>query len=348
MSACIYHDAESVTICPSCDFAVCQECLDGGADGVCANCTEDRARQQAQVAAEEVERCKYCRIAADEETTLDHDGYCTTCAALPRCATHDDLIAFDHCKSCRQQFCRKCLGFNNVCEACTIKQKANPPRPKPPAAAGGTGAVKRPDGAKKGTGTVRKGEGPPKPKRPRPPGTAAGKPGAPGARRKKGEPELDEKGRPKKRPPSRGTAAMEAKLQSKMGGNARKQLIAAMVVVGACVLVLASSLVMRASSAESQTKVIQDQMVTVHQTVLAYYKEYKRWPPSADAIKDEMIKLGTKDAKRIKVADKPEPSAVVYQLSGEDGFMVTGADPKGETIKSTNGNPVALDQYFSP
>jgi hypothetical protein len=269
---------------------------------------------------------------------------------LPRCATHDDLIAFDHCKSCRAQYCRKCLGFANVCEACTIKQKANPPKPpKPAAAAGGTGAMKRPDGAKRGTGPVKKGEGPPRPKRPRPPGaTPAGKGASAGARRKKGEPELDEKGRPKKKPPSRGTQAMEAKLQTKMAPNARMQMIATFVVIGACVIVLAGSFVMRASSTESQSKVIQEQMVTVHQAAVAYYKENKRWPPTPDAVKDELIKMGAKGAKNIKVADKPTPSAVVYQLSGEDGFLVTGADAKGEVIKTANGSPIALDQYFAP
>jgi type II secretory pathway pseudopilin PulG len=354
MADCIYHDAVAVTNCPECDFAVCQACLDGGEDGMCANCTEDRARRAQAVVAEEVARCKYCRIAEDDETPLDHDGYCGTCAALPRCATHDDLIAFDNCKSCRAQYCRKCLGFNNVCESCTAKQKAAPPRPPKPATAerpAGTGAIKRPpDGAKKpGTGPVKRPAdgGPPKPKRPRPP--AAQAEGAkPGAKRKKGEPELDEKGRPKKRPPSRGTQAVEAKLQSSMGGRARKQFIAVGVVVGAVAIVLLSGLVMRASSTEEQTKQVQDQMVEVHRAVSHYYKQHSRLPSNGEEIKTTMVALGVKNAKRIKITDKLAPGAVFYQLSGEEGFVIMGGDSKGEAIKTGSGAPVTLDQYATP
>jgi hypothetical protein len=367
MSACIYHDAEAVAVCPSCDFAVCQGCLDNGADGMCEECAGARDRQAAMAAVEEVERCKYCRIASDEETILDMDGYCASCAALPRCATHDDLIAFDACKSCRQQYCRKCLGFNNVCEACTLKQKAAPPRPKPPASAGGTGAVKR-EGAKagtgavkKGTGAVKKGTGPikggtgpikaeagdrPKPKRPRPPGPGAKPTDAKG--RKRPEPELDEKGRPKKKPPSRGTAAMASKMDAQLAGRARKQMVAMAVVIGAIAIILMGSMMVKASSPEAQTKAVQEQMVAVQQAVVAFNKSHSHWPASAEDIRGQLTQMGVPGASKFKIATKPAPSTVIYQLSGEDGFLITGTDAEGQVLKSSNGNPIALDQYFSP
>lgn len=360
MSACIYHDAESVTICPSCDFAVCQQCVDGGEDGVCAECTASNANQAAAAQAEEVPRCKYCRIAADDETPIDHDGYCETCAALPRCATHSELIAFDACKSCRSQYCRKCLGFNNVCEACTARQAAAP-RPKPaapkPGATGpvkaGTGPVKSGTGpVKGGTGAIKKGTGPtgrpdaPRPKRPRPPGAAG--PAKPGTGRKKPESELDEKGRPKKRPPTRGAAAIEAKMQqSQMGQRARMQLIAAVVVVGAIAMVLLSGWVMRANSTEESSKQVQAQMVEVHRAVVRFHKKHNRLPTNEDDIKRTLKTMAVPNAARYRISLEPgKPSSVVYQLSGEEGFMIMGVDGKGQLVQNSDGTPVTIDQYY--
>jgi hypothetical protein len=339
MADCIYHDAVAVTNCPECDFAVCQACLDGGEDGMCANCTEDSNRRASAVVAEEVARCKYCHIAEDDETPLDTDGYCGTCAALPRCATHDDLIAFDTCKGCRQQFCRKCLGFNNVCEACTAKQKAAPPRPpRPPAEK--AGAAKRPDGAKKGAGPAKRPDGP-KPKRPRPPAADE----AP-KRRKKGEPELDAKGRPKKRPPSRGTQAMEAKLQAQAAAKRRPMIIAG-AVVGLVVVTLLVGM-FRPMSAEDFNNRIRPQMVAVHKAVLMYYRENRSLPRSEGALKAKLDSMPGDELKglKLKFGGSPDgPGQVVYKKRGE-GFVVQATDQKGELMLGETGMPLTLDESY--
>ena len=71
-------------------------------------------------------------------------------------------------------------------------------------------------------------------------------------------------------------------------------------------------------------------------------------PTSPDDIKAQLVKMGAPGAARIRVASKPAPSAVVYQLSGDDGFTVMGADAAGETIKTTSGRPLMLDQSYIP
>src|SRR5687768_12150539 len=110
MSACIYHDeAESVTLCPGCDFGVCQKCMDERVAGVCSTCSEEQAlrqqdrEQRGADVAQNVPRCNYCRAAGDDETPLDEEGYCEACRVLPRCSDHSELIAVGHCKSCRQE-----------------------------------------------------------------------------------------------------------------------------------------------------------------------------------------------------------------------------------------------------
>jgi hypothetical protein len=136
MSDCIYHDAPSVAVCPACEFPVCQECIDGGENGVCAECTTERKERQANsvlvrdflpaapiAPVVSAARCGYCRVLEDEETPLNEEGFCESCAILPRCVNHIDLVAVDKCKVCRQPHCRKCLGFTNICPSCTEKGK---------------------------------------------------------------------------------------------------------------------------------------------------------------------------------------------------------------------------------
>lgn len=365
MSACIYHDSEAVAVCPGCDFGVCQECMDGGTEGVCSTCAEERdmrrqhsALQREYTVEEAVARCHYCRAAADEETPLDEHGYCPTCTTLARCCLHDDLIAVGHCKSCRKEYCRKCLGFTDVCQSCTAKNKSRPktaPPPPPPARSGkkktlGTTPIKEP-AAKSGAavtgrlkeGTRRKSEasGPLKTE------AAVGKGG-----KKKGTEELDEKGRKKPKPPSRGTLAMEARLAAKAPARKRSHLvIAAVAVVAVVVIGLGST--MGKVSADDQSRKINDQMVSVHRAILHFYKANGKLPNSSDQVYRALADIGVHNARSIRLASKPqgrvmrsgEPDSVVIDLTNST-FTVMGTDKTGTLIKDPHGAPVFLDQTF--
>jgi hypothetical protein len=323
--------------------------MDTGVDGVCATCSEERAIRQQESAvqrdwevAQNVPRCNYCRAAEDEDTTLDTEGYCDACRVLPRCSDHSELIAVGHCKSCRQEFCRKCLGFTDVCQSCAAKQKAKPPS-KPPGAStapkAGASSGAKPSGAR--------------PKKKRPPGAdkaapkGATKPGEAPPKRKKGEPELDEKGRPKKKPPPRGQAAMVDKLKAKQSGKKKVYILATSVVGALCVLVLLSGMWMKAVSPEEQAKRVEEKMVVVHRAVLHYHKVTGQLPNTTDDIYRALGDMRVKGAKSIKIGLSPAevPGGVVFKRE-KGAFYITGADTTGQVLKNANGQAIYLDQYF--
>lgn len=323
--------------------------MDEGADGVCATCAEERSIRQQQSAvqrdwevAQQVPRCNYCRAAGDEETPLDEEGYCEACRVLPRCSDHSDLIAVGHCKSCRQEFCRKCLGFTDVCQACAAKQKAKP------AAKPGTKSGARPAGASAGSkagATAGKPTGARKKKRP--PGAAAPEPK--GARPKgKKEVELDEKGRPKKKPPTRGQTAVAEKLKAKAAGRNKLYIMISSVAGALCVLVLLSGMWIKANSPEAESKRLQDQMVAVHRAVGYYYRKTNQLPRTGQDIQAALMEMRVKGANRIRIVAAgapPAPSSIVYEPKGE-AFYIKAADGKGALLKNEAGGVIQLDQYF--
>jgi hypothetical protein len=206
--------------------------------------------------------------------------------------------------------------------------------------------VKRPDGAKKGTGPVKKGDGSPKPKRPRPPGAKDGPPGKAGARRKRGEPELDEKGRPKKRPPSRGTVAMEAKLKAQSEGNRRPKIIAA--VAGGVLLLVLLAGIFRPISAEEFGTRMRPQMIAVHKAVLAYYRRHRELPPDSGALRDQLVSMSLPEAKglKLKFCQAPDgPGQVIYMKKG-DGFVVQATDNNGHMLVGDDGSPLSFNQFY--
>ena len=327
--------------------------MDGGGDGVCKTCFEERSSRQRESAFQRertveavVPRCNYCRAAEDEATTLDAEGYCDACRALSRCILHEELIAVGHCKTCRREFCRKCLGFTDVCQECTAKAKTKPLKDKAPSAAAAPKPGKSPKKAKKtspmeapapaakgartGTGPMKAGA------------AAAGKKG-----KTKGLPEDAEP--PKKGPkkPSRGQAAMEEKLQKNSAKRSRTQLIAAASILALGILIMVSGMYMHAMSPEEQARRVKDQMVTVHRGVVHHYRKNGKLPKSSEDIQRALAELKVKGAGKIKISLRTatEPGAVVY-VPSQSGFMIQGADNKGQLLLSPAGSPFFLDQYY--
>ncbi len=345
MSSCIYDDAPSVTVCTGCDFGVCQDCIDGGGDGVCKTCYEERSSRQKESAFQReytvethVPRCNYCRAAEDETTTLDAEGYCDACRALSRCILHEELIAVGHCKTCRREFCRKCLGFTDVCQECTAKNKTKPLKDKAPSATAAPKPSKSPKKAKK-TAPM---EEPAASAR----GTKGGKAGTKGLKGKSKQ--LEEEPALKKGPkkPSRGQAAIVEKLQKNSGARSRTQLLIAASILAIGMLVMVSGMYMHAMSPEEQARKIKDQMVTVHRGVVHHYKKRGKLPKNSEDIQRALAEMKVRGAGRIKITLKAtEPGAVIY-VPGQSGFMVQGADSKGELLMSPTGVPFYLDQYY--
>lgn len=345
MSApCIYHDDQpSVTLCPGCDFGVCQKCMDEGAEGVCATCNEERnvrretsAIQREYEVAQSVRRCNYCRVGEDDETPLDQEGYCEACRVLPRCTTHVDLIAVGHCKSCRSEYCRKCLGFTDICQDCQSKQKAQPKKP------GGASSAPR-AGATSGTSPA----GARKKKRPA--GTEADRPKKkrpPGA---KGAAEDTEEKKKKKKKPTRGEIALKEKQQAKTAGKLRMQVLVVGIVGALVCIVMASGMWMRAQSPEEQAKRLQEQMVMVHQGVFHYYRKMNQMPRTADDIKRALADMKNREGRSIRIhtgEGSPPPGSVIFTPGEDTGFTIKATDHKGEFLKAQGGAPIMIDQYY--
>lgn len=330
MSACIYHEAEAVTICPGCDFGVCQACMDGGGDGVCATCFEERqSRQESSAPAAEVRRCNYCRAAEDDLTTIDEEGYCEACRVLPRCSDHSELIAVGQCKGCRQEFCRKCLGFTDYCQSCAAKEKAKPQVPRPPA------APARPAGAKKKRPA---GARPPAGKAPSKRGDGAGKasgkgPAEAGARKRK---------------PSRGREALQARLEAKSSGRGRVGIIVVAVVCALGLLTFLSGMYLQATSPEEQVKQLEDQMVVVHRAVRHYQHVVGHLPNSPRDIYRSLADMKVSNYRQIHVAllstDLPKRS-ILYSHKGAT-FTICASDGTGNLLKTPSGGVISLDQSF--
>jgi hypothetical protein len=355
MAGCIYHDAEAVAVCPGCDFGVCQTCMDDGSEGVCSTCSEERdmrrqhsALQREFTVEEQVARCNYCRAAADEDTPIDDHGYCPTCTTLARCCLHDDLIAVGHCKSCRKEYCRKCLGFTDVCQTCTAKNKLKPVKAPPPAAAA------RPL-KKKASGTTPIKEGTVRAKvAPVPVGKKKAK-SAPlevvPAKVARSTQELDENGKKKKKPPSRGTLAMAAKLAAKSPARPRWQWLASGAV--AFVIVIALSGLLHAGSPEDNSRHLQEQMITVHRGILHYYQLHNTLPKSANEIYTALADLKVPNPRSIHIARKPPrakkvagaANSVLFDVTG-GSFIVTAADATGSILTDPRGDMVFLDQSY--
>lgn len=353
MSSCIYHDADAVAICPSCDFGVCQACLDGGSEGVCQTCVEEREFRQKTSAVQReytteavLPRCNYCRAAADDDTPLDADGYCPTCTILPRCVSHQDLIAVGPCKGCRRDFCRKCLGFTDVCPTCTANNRVKPKAQTKPMTAGGRSPT-RPMG--KGSRGVEapaaKGKT----------GPIKGPPGPGGTGKMKGGKAAPaEEGKPKRG--RGGKEAIEAKLQAQNGGNMRTQLAIAGVVL---LLLLGGAfgfLKANASSPEEQARRLQEQMVAVHKAVLAHQSRLQHLPRNQGELLGSLAEASVPDRKHLKLVMRPqnapplnrgEPNTVYYQAAG-DGFIVLATDAEGKLLTDAKGGPIMLDQFNPP
>jgi hypothetical protein len=327
--------------------------MDDGSDGVCSTCSEERdlrrqhsAVQREYTVEEQVARCNYCRAQADEETPLDAQGYCPTCTSLARCCLHDDLIAVGHCKSCRQEYCRKCLGFTDVCQSCTAKNKSRPAKAAPPP------AVK--SGKKRAAGTSPMKEDAP----------AARKEG--GTKRKKGDtaplkgstgkvapdPADPDGKKKKKKAPTRGMIAMEQRMAAKAAPRNFRVVAASVAGAFVCLLLL-SGMFMHASSPDEQSRRLQEQMIVVHRGIVHYYKMNSKLPKSPDQIYAALGQLNVRNARKIHIAPKPPrvtsvpqaPNSVLYEVQGST-FIVTAADSTGNILKDPRGDMVFLDQGF--
>lgn len=329
MSGCIYHDAESVSICPSCDFGVCQQCMDEGSEGVCSTCSEERdnrrqnsALQREYTVEEQVPRCNYCRVAADADAPHDEQGYCEACRTLARCCVHDELIAVGHCKTCRKEYCRKCLGFTDVCQTCTAQNKTKPLKPPPATAA-------KPSKAKKPASAGAKGPA-------KSPGKSTAKNTAPLAESSS-----------KQKAPTRGKLAMEAKLNARAAKRGPGQIVIFGIIGAIACIWFLGSLVVNASSPESQSKLLQAQMKTVQKAVLHYFDKNKRLPLEPREIYQSLGELKVKDATKITIllyADR-KPGSVLYRVNPpNNSFMIQGTNSKGE-ILAVDGQALVLDQY---
>jgi hypothetical protein len=337
MASCIYDDSPSISICPGCDFGVCQDCVDAGSEGVCRTCSEERAHRRESSAIQreyeapstQVRRCNYCRAAEDDSTALDGDGYCEACRELPRCVAHGDLIAVGNCKSCRREYCRKCLGFTDVCQSCQSRQKTRPLSDRGGAAAAAAKAA--PKKAKKTSPiegnppAARKGEKGGSP----PAATAEGKPG-------------------KKR--TRGQAAIEERLRAKRSAqHSRTRNLVLAAVAAVFLLLMSGGAYLHAMSPEAQAAKIQEQMVTVHRAVVHHYRKTNKLPQSVPEIRAALEEMHVKGARRIKIAMEGDSrtGAVIYMPSRTgSGFMIQGANGRGELLMAPNDAPLFLDQYY--
>lgn len=344
MSSCIYDDSPAVGVCPNCDFGVCQDCLDGGSEGVCRTCSEERAHRRQSSAiqreyetpASQARRCNYCRAAEDESTPLDGEGYCENCRSLPRCIAHADLIAVGNCKSCRREYCRKCLGFTDVCQSCQSRQKTRPLNDRGGATAAAASGAK---GAKKARKTA-----------PMDSGGQAAK-GTKGAKGKGTSPPEGEGGKPVKKR-SRGQVAIEEKLRAKREAKqSRTRTLILASVAAAFLLVLVSGTYMHAMSPEAQEAKLRDQMVAVHRAVTHHYRLHREFPQTAEDIKRALDETKAKGGRRIKVVvgNDIEPNAVIYQAGRSgSGFTIQAADAHGALLLTPNDQPYFLDQYYEP
>lgn len=314
--------------------------MDGGAEGVCKTCAEERssrressAFQREYVVETVVARCNYCRAGEDETTTLDHDGYCEACRALPRCIQHGELIAVGHCKTCRREFCRKCLGFTDVCQDCTAKNKTKPLKEKAPTA--GAAAKSGKIGAKKAKQTSPMVG----------PAAAKGKAKSMTGSRPLAEPES--KGKKKAAlPPSRGRKAMEEKLVNKSAGRTRSQIMVAATALAVGILVLISGAFMHAMSPEEQAKRMREQMITVHKGVVHYMKKVGKAPKDEGDIRRALSDMKAPNSARIVISfGVSQPSAVIYKPSRSGGFIIQATNERGELLQDS-GTPFYLDQYF--
>ncbi|MEB3328798.1 MAG: hypothetical protein VKQ33_06160 [Candidatus Sericytochromatia bacterium] len=337
MATCIYDDSPSVTICPGCDFGVCQACVDTGSEGVCRTCSEERAHRRESSAIQraydapvvQARRCNYCRAPEDETLTLDGDGYCEACRDLPRCVAHSDLVAVGNCKSCRREYCRKCLGFTDVCQSCQTRQKTRPLTDRGGAAAGG---------AKPGPKKARKTS----PIDSQPPAARKGdREEAPAAARPAGKPG-------KKR--SRGQVAIEEKLRAQQEAKqSRTRNLVLASVAALLLLMMSGGAYLHAMSPEAQAAKIHEQMVTVHRAVVHHYRKTNKLPQSVPEIRAALADLHVKGARRIKIAMEGDSrtGAVIYVPSRTgSGFMIQGANSRGELLMAPNDAPLFLDQYY--
>ena len=321
--------------------------MDGGSEGVCKTCAEERtsrrensALQREYVVETVVARCNYCRAAEDESTVLDHDGYCEACRALPRCVQHEDLIAVGHCKTCRREFCRKCLGFTDVCQDCTAKSKTKTKslKEKAPTAGAGTKSPKAaPKKAKPTEPAVAKAKT----------GGIKGKPGS----KPPAEPNTDAE---KKASPSlatRGRKSLEQRLENQAAvaaaGRKPPTLVAVASVLAIGILALVSGAYLHAMSPEEQAKRMKHQMVQVHRGVVHYMKTMKKAPRDEGEIRRALNELKVPGASKIAISvGANQPSCVIYKPSRSGGFIVQATNERGELILDGPGSPAFLDQYF--
>lgn len=335
MASCIYDDSPAVGVCPGCDFGVCQSCLDQGTEGVCKTCAEERETRRSNSAlnrtyetpAAPVKRCNYCRAAEDEQTSLDEEGYCEACRALPRCIAHADLVAVGHCKTCRREFCRKCLGFTDICQACQAKPKTRPLTDKAAAEAarGGKPAKKARQTAPMDGGGTKGGK--PKPRAPK------GKDGG-------------EATAPKRR--TRGQSAIEEKLRAQNANRPKTRLIVFASVLALGLLLLVSGTYMHAMSPDAQAAKLREQMFVVHRAVVLHYKKTDRFPSSPAEISATLETMNVKGARRIRISSSHTraPNTIIYaQNRNGAGFTIQGADNRGELLLDPNQMPYMLDEY---
>ncbi len=354
MSSCIYHDFEAVAICPSCDFGVCQTCLDEGENGVCSTCMEEqRSRDAARVVKSQDEmtegrRCHYCRVAEDAETRLDHHGYCETCGVLNRCHVHEEAIAIGHCKSCRREYCRKCLGFADVCQTCTAQKKTKPLQapPQPVAKNGSTKPVSKKSEKTAATKT--------------PVATAS-----PTERKSSGKTETAAKAasggisikvsgqtQTKAAPGSSG-AGGEGKPRSKQELDkeasakpaARRRLpimLAASVLLMVGVLIYSGVLFGGAPAGKDLP--MDEQMKSVHRGVVGFTRKYRRVPRSLSELQEAVnLELGGQAGISLSIKKTTQAKTVIYQQSG-NGYVITATDEHGGPV-ILKGIPIRLDQY---
>jgi hypothetical protein len=329
--------------------------MDEGSEGVCSTCSEERdmrrqhsALQREYTVEEQVARCNYCRAQADDETPLDEQGYCPTCSSLARCCLHDDLIAVGHCKSCRQEYCRKCLGFTDVCQSCTAKNKARAPKQAPPPAvkgtkkrAAGTSPIKEKDApaaSGKKEGTKRRDESAP---------LKGTKNLAKGAAPEPAEKDGKNK---KKKAPTRGMIAMEQRMAAKAPPPKRFPVLAASAVGAVLCIVVLSGMFMHASSPEEQAKLRQEEMITVHRGVIEYYKENGKLPKKPEQIVSALRRLNVKGVEKLKISLGPvrnqvTPNTILVSGSGAT-FEVLASDDQGRVMTNSRGQPLALDQSY--
>ncbi|MEB3197610.1 MAG: hypothetical protein VKP62_10450 [Candidatus Sericytochromatia bacterium] len=336
MASCIYDDSPAVSVCSGCDFGVCQACLDQGEDGVCRTCSEERAHRRTSSAVQrEYEaptassrRCNYCRAAEDEQTHLDDEGYCDACRALPRCISHADLVAVGHCKSCRREFCRKCLGFTDVCQSCQAKPKTRPLNER-----------SAPDAARSGKSN----------KKAKKTSPIDGAPAAKGGAGKGAKGAAPANAASDKR--NRGRNAIQERLKTQNAPQSRARMVTLAVVVAGFLLLLASGTYMHAMSPEAQEDKLREQVQTVHRAVFEHYSESRQLPRTADEVTRVLLARNVKNARRIRIAGEEAriPNAVVYECNpAGTHFLVQARDRDGRWLLSPGEVPYALTDRENP